>query len=304
MDTVDTQNAGWRQTFALVALALAIFSVIWFAAAALGTKLGLWSWTFGLGTMTGSVYAGLGRFVLALSLLAAIAAMLVALWKSPRKRPFIVAASALLISGYSGGRWMAFQLNALSLPPIHDIQTDWSNPIQFSEELIAIRKAAVPPNLLNDVKPDPVIELNEGQKRGWPGYDGKTVAEAQESMEQDPEKAGKDDKEKLYPPINTLRVDKPKAEVLAAIKSLIEDRGWDIVTEATDPGLETGVFEATHTSGWFGFKDDVAIHVLTGPDGTSIVDMRSVSRVGLSDLGANAKRVGNFMRDLRRVTAR
>ena len=200
------------------------------------------------------------------------------------------------------GRLMAIGAGAAALPPIHDVQTDWSNPIAFSDELMAIRKAS---GAMNDVTDIPKINLRtEREKERWPNFHDTLVSEAQESMEQDPAKAGEDDKEKLYPPINTLTVEKPKAEVLVEIKTLIEKRGWDIVTEETDPNRETGVFEATHTSGWFGFKDDVAIHVLEGPGGSSIVDMRSVSRVGLSDLGANAKRVGNFMRDLRRVTAR
>ena len=297
MDSVDTQNAGWRQTLAWIALGLAIFSVVWFAAAALGTKFGLWDWTFGLGTMTMS----LGPIVAIGAVGVAVIALILSLIKAPRKRPFILSFAAVLIAGGMLGRLLAIGAGAAALPPIHDVQTDWSNPIAFSDELMAIRKAS---GAMNDVTSNPVIKLSEDGKERWPGFDGKTVAEAQESMEQDPAKAGDDDKEKLYPPINTLTVEKPKTEVLAAIKTLIEDRGWDIVTEETDPNQETGVFEATHTSGWFGFKDDVAIHVLEGPNGTSIVDMRSVSRVGLSDLGANAKRVGNFMRDLRRVTSR
>ena len=296
MDTIETQNAGWRQTFSWIALGLAVFSVIWFAAAALGTKFGLWDWTFGLLTMTMS----LGPIVAIGSVGIAIIALIASLTKSPRKRPFIVALGAVIVAGGMLGRLLAIGAGAASLPPIHDVQTNWSNPIMFSDELMAIRKAS---GAMNDVTSAPVIKLSDDEKERWPGYDGKTVAEAQESMEQDPAKAGKDDDEKPYLPINTLTVEKPKAEVLAAIKTLIEKRGWAIVTEETDPALETGVFEATHTSGWFGFKDDVAIHVLAGPNDTSIVDMRSVSRVGLSDIGANAKRVGNFMRDLRRVTA-
>ena len=333
MDTIETQNAGWRQTFSWIALGLAVFSVIWFAAAALGTKFGLWDWQFGLVKMT----IGWGPFVVMSAIGLAVLGLLFSVFRVPRRRsltetvanevgaslaedvssitglsvissvfmmpqkkPFMLSLAALVIAGGMLGRLLAIGAGAASLPPIHDVQTNWSNPIMFSDELMAIRKAS---GAMNDVTSAPVIKLSDDEKERWPGYDGKTVAEAQESMEQDPAKAGKDDDEKPYLPINTLAVEKPKAEVLAAIKTLIEKRGWAIVTEATDPALETGVFEATHTSGWFGFKDDVAIHVLAGPDDTSIVDMRSVSRVGLSDIGANAKRVGNFMRDLRRVTA-
>ncbi len=300
MDTaeIDTQHGGWRQTFAWFALGAAIFSVLWFTAAALGTKFGLWGWQFGLGRMT----IGLGPIVAIGTVGIAVLALIASLIKAPRKRPFILSFAALLVAGGMLGRLMALGAGAASLPPIHDVQTNWSNPIMFSDDLMAIRKAS---GAMNDVTAAPKINLPTDElKERWPGFHGTLVSEAQENMEQDPEKGGKDKKEKRYPHIDTLVIDKPKPVVLAAVKALIEKRGWDIVTENVSPSSETGVYEATHTSGWFGFKDDVAIHVLTGADGTSIVDMRSVSRVGISDLGANAKRVGNFMQDLRRATAR
>ena len=298
MDTevIEEQNAGWRQKFAWVALAAAVFSVVWFASAALGSKFGLWGWQFGLGKMTMGWGPIVGIGALGLSVVALIGSLI----KSPRKRPFTLSMGALLIAGGMMGRLAALGGQAAGLPPIHDVQTDWSNPIMFSETLMDRRAAS---GAVNPVVAAPVIKLVDGSKERWPGFDGKLVAEAQEAEEQDPAKAGDDDKEKLYPPINTLSIDRPKAEVLEAAKALIEKRGWELVTEDLSDADETGVLEATHTSGWFGFKDDVAIHVLTGSNGESIVDMRSVSRVGLSDLGANAKRVSNFLTDLKRVTA-
>ena len=59
-----------------------------------------------------------------------------------------------------------------------------------------------------------------------------------------------------------------------------------------------GRIEATDTSMWFGFKDDVVVRVLPHPSGGSRVDVRSVSRVGGSDIGANAKRVRQFLAKL------
>ena len=62
---------------------------------------------------------------------------------------------------------------------------------------------------------------------------------------------------------------------------------------------EEGRFEATETSAFFQFKDDVVLRVRPSETGErSIVDMRSVSRVGISDLGMNAKRVRAFLADL------
>ncbi|MCY4344125.1 MAG: DUF1499 domain-containing protein, partial [Gammaproteobacteria bacterium] len=55
--------------------------------------------------------------------------------------------------------------------------------------------------------------------------------------------------------------------------------------------------EATATTFWFGFKDDVAIRVQPHAEG-ALVDVRSVSRVGIGDLGANADRIGEILRRL------
>ncbi len=64
---------------------------------------------------------------------------------------------------------------------------------------------------------------------------------------------------------------------------------WEIVVE--DPAAQT--LEAVATSSLFRFEDDVAIRVRPAPAGAR-VDVRSRSRVGLSDQGANAKRIEAF----------
>jgi uncharacterized protein (DUF1499 family) len=51
------------------------------------------------------------------------------------------------------------------------------------------------------------------------------------------------------------------------------------------------------TSFWFGFKDDVVVRIIPERGG-SRVDVRSVSRVGRSDVGANAKRIRTYLQAL------
>lgn len=51
-DAIETPTAGWRMKVAIFALCAAIFTVLWFAVAAVGTKFGWWSWQVGLGQMT------------------------------------------------------------------------------------------------------------------------------------------------------------------------------------------------------------------------------------------------------------
>ncbi len=64
---------------------------------------------------------------------------------------------------------------------------------------------------------------------------------------------------------------------------------------ATAP--ESGRIEATDTTPWFGLKDDIVIRVSAQGNG-SRVDIRSVSRVGRSDIGKNAQRIREFLQRL------
>lgn len=69
--------------------------------------------------------------------------------------------------------------------------------------------------------------------------------------------------------------------------------GWHIAGAE----LAEGRIEATATTALFGFKDDVVIRITATATG-SVLDMRSMSRVGVSDLGANAQRIRTFVASL------
>lgn len=96
-----------------------------------------------------------------------------------------------------------------------------------------------------------------------------------------------------YPDLGPLRMDLPPPEAFAKAEQVARDMGWEIV--AADPA--TGRIEATDTTLWFGFKDDIVIRVEADGEG-SRVDMRSVSRVGKSDVGTNARRIGTYLQAL------
>ncbi len=72
---------------------------------------------------------------------------------------------------------------------------------------------------------------------------------------------------------------------------VVRDMALDVVQADTT----RRTIEATDTSFWFGFKDDIVIRIEPRVDGTR-VDMRSISRVGRGDLGINADRVSEFFR--------
>ena len=68
-----------------------------------------------------------------------------------------------------------------------------------------------------------------------------------------------------------------------------ESLGWEIVAEAPAQGR----IEATQTTRVFRFVDDVVIRIRPG-EGGCVVDLRSKSRDGRGDLGANAARIRAF----------
>ena len=96
---------------------------------------------------------------------------------------------------------------------------------------------------------------------------------------------------KAYPELETMRSALSTGESFDRAVRVAEGLGWRIVNE--DPGA--GLVEAVDTTFWFGFDDDVVIRVRATAGG-SLVDLRSASRVGESDLGANAARIEGFMR--------
>lgn len=97
-----------------------------------------------------------------------------------------------------------------------------------------------------------------------------------------------------YPDIAPLVLDAPRREAFGRALRAARDMGWVIV--AAEPS--EGRIEATATTRWFGFRDDVVVRV-RAEGGGSRVDVRSVSRVGRGDAGANAARVRSYLAKLR-----
>ena len=96
-----------------------------------------------------------------------------------------------------------------------------------------------------------------------------------------------------YPDLQTLTYSQSKSELVEASKQAIENLGWELVNTDADKGI----VEATETTAWFGFKDDVIIRV-TDNDSERLVDIRSKSRIGKSDLGKNAARIHSLIEEL------
>jgi uncharacterized protein (DUF1499 family) len=93
-----------------------------------------------------------------------------------------------------------------------------------------------------------------------------------------------------YPDLQAAMLNVQPPEAFERALEIAREMGWEIV--AAEAGA--GRIEATDTTFWFGFKDDVAIRVRPA-NGRTRVDVRSLSRVGVGDAGTNAKRIRAFL---------
>lgn len=98
-----------------------------------------------------------------------------------------------------------------------------------------------------------------------------------------------------YGDLRPVTLAKPVSEATAQVAALAASKGWTVAKS----DLVRGHVEATASVSYIRFNDDVVIRIVPSADGKgSVVDMRSVSRVGISDFGVNAKRVRAFLKDL------
>ncbi|MDG1463382.1 MAG: DUF1499 domain-containing protein, partial [Gammaproteobacteria bacterium] len=89
-----------------------------------------------------------------------------------------------------------------------------------------------------------------------------------------------------FPEINTIVLQENYDNVFEQALAATEAMGWEIV--ATEPS--EGRIEAVASTGYVGFKDDVVIRVRDDANAIAI-DIRSKSRMGKGDMGANAARI-------------
>jgi hypothetical protein len=157
---------------------------------------------------------------------------------------------------------------AFSVPPIHDITTNLDDMPQFSRlEVREDNLKSLEKTSRADLQPLPPVERWRRLHR------------------------------EAYGDLRTVRVPWSVAETVQRAERLARDKGWEIAH--VDAGA--GTLEATATTFFFRFKDDVVLRAraAAGGGGTD-VDMRSLSRVGASDVGKNAERIREFLADLQR----
>lgn len=250
----------FRTWWIRVALAVSLLVPVYFLFASFGTKYGLFDWTVGFVTMT---YLWGARVLFAAAVLG-LFALIMAVSIAPR-RSVIAASIALLIPLIGIGFGINVRSAAERIPAIHDISTDLDNPPAFSQHVVRARAAVEGANDLD--------LLNKRTEQG---------------------RAFTDLQRQHYADIQPVITSIEPSRTFDIALDLASDEGWTV----NGSNADMGDIEATDESFWFGFTDDIAIRVR--PEGTgSRVDVRSVSRVGLSDLGANARRLRPYLAELR-----
>jgi uncharacterized protein (DUF1499 family) len=149
-------------------------------------------------------------------------------------------------------------IRAYQLPMINDVTTDPLNPPRF----------------------DVVARL---RPRGTVDYAGLYAAEQQKAA---------------YPDIEPLEVSATAQVAYDATLAVITKRKWRVVIErAPQAGRRDGQIEAVARTPIMGFRDDVAVRIRATRDG-AMIDVRSASRYGKHDLGANASRIRSLLEDV------
>lgn len=246
-----------------IVFVLAAAAVVAFFGAAVGSGMGFWGWQAGLGFLP---WTGLAALI---ALIIAIIGIVLDKRKNRKTRWPLLGLGTLISVGFLG--WLvSYVITGLTVPALHDITTDIADPPQFS-----------------------ALTLRADNWDNIPGADDDDM------RGMNPRQRWATLHQQAYPNIRSVRIDRPVAEVIEKAKRLAEDRGWTIAN--VDPAA--GHLEATATISLFRFKDDVVLRARAAENGQgSIIDMRSVSRVGVSDLGANAKRIRQFLSDLSGTT--
>jgi hypothetical protein len=255
----SAQPRAQKDIFGYLVLITGVGALVWGAVAAVGTGWGFWAYTSGLKGVAGAFLLGVAALLMGL----------VQEWRvrkstTPplRARRWVGMLVALVYVGWVG----TFLVKALTVPAIHDISTDLADPPAFQ-----------------------TLQMRADNLDNVPGADDAKMRGLT------PEQRWAMVHQKAYGDIRSVRVNEPVASVVAKAERLAKARGWDVAISLP----EEGRLEATETSAFFQFKDDVILRVRPSATGAgSIVDMRSVSRVGQSDLGMNAKRVRSFLADL------
>jgi len=134
---------------------------------------------------------------------------------------------------------------------------------------------------LNDIETTPRQPMQFSQLAAQRPADANRIVE--------PDLAAAEIQEKAYPDLRPMELERSATETFDIVHEAVKRIGWTIVLNEP-PGEQPGRIEATDRTMIMGYTDDVLVRV-TGDDTHAFIDVRSVSRYGMHDLGANADRI-------------
>jgi uncharacterized protein (DUF1499 family) len=194
---------------------------------------------------------------LAVALLATIVAIaaFVVIWNEGLRG--LGRAIAAFVIGVAVIAWPLYEIaRSSTLPAISDVTTDFSDPPRF------IAVASARPSGANPV-----------------AYPGEAAASRQREA---------------YPAVQPFEADMNPDEAFNIALSIVERRGWRVLDSVTPRGGQReGRIEAVALTLIMGFREDVSIRIRNSGNLVRI-DMRSASRYGTHDFGANARRIESF----------
>jgi hypothetical protein len=248
----------WARWITIAALLFGVGGVLAALIASLGAGQGAWHFGSAFTVLRYAFFAAIAGAVLGLIGLIVSRRLGKAKLMLPNLLALVVALGFVLYLG-------AQIRTARSVPAIHEVATDLDDRPQFTK-----------------------LKLREDYQKKVPDL-GRADLKAL-----GPDARWKAIHREAYGDLKTIRVPMSVEDTIRRAERLARDRGWEVAL--ADPAA--GVLEATETTRFFRFKDDVVVRARAAPQGGSLVDMRSISRVGGSDVGVNAKRVRAFLADL------
>jgi uncharacterized protein (DUF1499 family) len=113
----------------------------------------------------------------------------------------------------------------------------------------------------------------------------------------EPDLAAAEEREKAYPDLRAMELERSVTETFDIVHEAVKRLGWTIVL-SEPPAEEPGRIEATDRTLIMGYTDDALIRV-TGDDTHAFIDVRSASRYGRHDLGANAEHIRELFAEVK-----
>ncbi|OYX04342.1 MAG: hypothetical protein B7Z12_06865 [Caulobacter vibrioides] len=248
-----------RRHLARTALLLAVVAILVLGFTAFGLREAMFGLDYAVKTLALRWAPGLAWGAVILGVIAFLAAVLV-----PPRRDRI--ASLLAVAIGAGVMVVTAQIRtqAATHPPIHDVATDWAEPLMFGPKITAARAAAAADNR---VEAAPRVEPQPQD----PNLTGTPIAEVNART--------------CPGAVPVVLTGNPLAAYDKAQVAVTRE-GYEIVTDNPAGGR----LEATATTKYLKQVSDVIVRVQ--PEGAgSRIDIRSISRMGVADLGENCRRV-------------